>query len=94
MPCCSSLTGPSQSERLACLQAHYINNRTMEIFRGIRSAGQPSLAQQIVKAMPPLNEWRKFIYCETATGDVYGEVDHFPVCMSMSCFTALHANLL
>lgn len=60
-------------------QAHYINNRTMEIFRGISRAANESLAQHISATMPSLDEWRKFLYCETATGHTYGEVDHFEV---------------
>ena len=60
-------------------QAHYINNRTMEIFRGMCGLGQTVLAQQVTGAMPPLCEWRKFVYCETATTQIYGEVDHFKV---------------
>ena len=51
----------------------------MEIFRGIGISGQPSLAQQITASMPSLDEWRKFLYCESATGPIYGEVDHFQV---------------
>jgi hypothetical protein len=35
------------------------------------------LAQRIQEQVPPLEEWRKFIYCESMTGKAYGEVDHF-----------------
>ena len=41
--------------------------------------GQVNLAQQVAAATPSLNEWRKFLYCESVTGYIYGEVDHFPV---------------
>ncbi len=61
-------------------QAHFINNRTMEIFRHIQ--GMPdgrSLAANVAASSPPLEEWRKFIYCESATGSILGEVDHFKV---------------
>ncbi|KAK9800880.1 hypothetical protein WJX73_005015 [Symbiochloris irregularis] len=68
----------SSTEMTQHPQAHYINNRTMEIFRGIKQAGQPNLAQQVTANMPHLDEWRRFLYCETATGHIYGEVDHFP----------------
>jgi hypothetical protein len=35
------------------------------------------LADRIQQQVPPLHEWRKFIYCETMAGKAYGEVDHF-----------------
>lgn len=35
------------------------------------------LAAEVSAACPPLNEWRKFIYCYSMTGRVLGEVDHF-----------------
>ncbi len=53
-------------------QAHYINNRTMEVLRPL--AG---LSKDIFKHSPPLNEWRSFLYCHSMTGHVLGEVDHF-----------------
>ncbi|KAK9842673.1 hypothetical protein WJX74_000512 [Apatococcus lobatus] len=53
-------------------QAHFINNRTMEVFRPL--AG---LAEEVRSMSPPLDQWRKFIYCERVTGHIYGEVDHF-----------------
>lgn len=56
------------------VQAHFINNRTMEVFRPL-----DGLAEEIKSVSPPLNQWRKFIYCERVTGHVYGEVDHFQV---------------
>ena len=52
----------------------------MEIFRHIQ--GPPdgrNLAASVAASSPPLNEWRKFIYCEAATGSILGEVDHFKV---------------
>ncbi|EFJ46561.1 hypothetical protein VOLCADRAFT_93005 [Volvox carteri f. nagariensis] len=72
--------GPTQHP-----QAHFINNRTMEvlcvcggvlsaecwIFRGLGLAGP------VRQRMPPLEQWRRFVYCETVAGRVYGEVDHF-----------------
>lgn len=71
------------------LQAHFINNRTMEVFRQMR-AGEgagATLASRVAEASPPLSEWRKFVYCETVTGRVFGEVDHFkagPPCEQLS----------
>lgn len=63
------------------MQAHYINNRTMEIFRQMADGrrGGGSLAERIREATPPLQEWRKFVYCQSLTGTMYGEVDHFEV---------------
>ena len=45
----------------------------------MRAPGLPSMAQQVAEQAPPLDLWRKFLYCETMTGPVYGEVDHFKV---------------
>ncbi|KAK9819702.1 hypothetical protein WJX72_001426 [[Myrmecia] bisecta] len=63
-------------ERSAALtkhpQAHFINNRTMEVFRPL-----DGLAAEVAASSPPLDEWRKFIYCESVLGKVLGEVDHF-----------------
>ena len=70
----------SNRDALCNMQAHFINNRTMEIFRHIQ--GMPdgrSLAASVAASSPPLKEWRKFIYCESATGSILGEVDHFKV---------------
>ena len=55
-------------------QAHFINNRTMEVFRPL-----DGLAAAIANSSPPLEQWRKFVYCESLTGRVFGEVDHFKV---------------
>lgn len=54
-------------------QAHFINHRTMEIFRGL-----DNLSEEIVSIMPPLSTWRRFIYCSTMSGQMFGSVDHFP----------------
>ncbi|GMH41411.1 hypothetical protein BSKO_09321 [Bryopsis sp. KO-2023] len=53
-------------------QAHFINHRSMEVFRGL-----DGLAERIVEASPPLEYWRKFVYCESVIGKVLGDVDHF-----------------
>lgn len=73
-------------------QAHYINNRTMELFRSIRlrSAAVPSstpgtrgkeivsLASAVSALSPPLDEWRRFRYVDDLVqGQLYGEIDHF-----------------
>lgn len=36
------------------------------------------LNAQVSSASPPLGQWRRFVYCESMTGEVLGEVDHFP----------------
>ena len=37
------------------------------------------LSQQVAGLSPPLDEWRRFIYCESlVSGQLLGEVDHFP----------------
>ena len=46
----------------------------MEIFRPL-----DGLADEIAACSPPLAEWRNFIYCESLTGQVFGQVDHFKV---------------
>ena len=46
----------------------------MEIFRPLEG-----LADEIAARSPPLAEWRKFVYCESLTGRVFGQVDHFQV---------------
>ncbi|KAK9846335.1 hypothetical protein WJX81_001811 [Elliptochloris bilobata] len=86
-------------------QAHFINNRTMEVFRQLRwgegahpsarlgsahgaqaawpgpglgsGLGCGSLADAVAAASPPLEQWRRFVYCESALGRVLGETDHF-----------------
>lgn len=52
-------------------RAHFINNRTMEIFRKF-----DGLAGDIEKAQPPVDLWRKFVYCTSLSGSVLGSVDH------------------
>ncbi|KAH7616498.1 putative polyketide hydroxylase [Nannochloris sp. 'desiccata'] len=54
-------------------RAHFINHRTMEVFRGMTG-----LSSQVERTMPPLDQWRNFIYCTELTGgSVLGIVDHF-----------------
>ena len=52
----------------------------MEIFRPL-----DGLATAIADATPPLEQWRKFVYCESLTGRVFGEVDHFKVRQLLHC---------
>ena len=109
------VSGPRISdEPRAAEQAHFINNRTMEVFRQLpwhghaarsaasgcgRGAGgaRPgpaaalgsgsggSLADAVAAASPPLEQWRRFVYCESALGRVLVEMDHFEV---RSCLAA------
>lgn len=54
-------------------QAHFINNRTMEVFRPLLG-----LEKAITRAQPPLDDWRHFVYCTHMLGGVeLGRVDHF-----------------
>lgn len=58
-------------------KAHCINHRTMEVFRGMVPGG---LANRICETMPPLEQWRSFIYSTgslLAPGSLLGVVDHF-----------------
>lgn len=101
-------------------QAHYINNRTMEVRTVTSSTNTPQqrgwlvslatscpfaehnvhtskpataiklVAVQVFRGLgdlcsrvkarsPPLEQWRRFIYCESmASGQLLGQVDHFP----------------
>ncbi|KAG4989987.1 hypothetical protein JHK82_032298 [Glycine max] len=52
-------------------QAHFINNRSMEIFRKI-----DGLVEEIQRSQPPVDLWRKFIYCTSLSGSILGSVDH------------------
>ncbi|KAL5717346.1 hypothetical protein ACHQM5_010364 [Ranunculus cassubicifolius] len=52
-------------------QAHFINNRSMEIFRKF-----DNLTPQIRRLQPPVELWRKFIYCTSLSGSILGSVDH------------------
>ncbi|KAL5760108.1 hypothetical protein ACOSP7_018607 [Xanthoceras sorbifolium] len=52
-------------------QAHFINNRSMEVFRKL-----DGLAEEIERSQPPVELWRKFIYCTSLTGSILGSVDH------------------
>lgn len=47
----------------------------MEVFRGMGGG----LAAEVARQSPPLEHWRSFVYCESATGALLGSVDHFPV---------------
>ncbi|XWS63821.1 hypothetical protein CRYUN_Cryun06bG0134900 [Craigia yunnanensis] len=52
-------------------QAHFINNRTMEVFRKL-----DGIAEEIQRSQPPVDLWRKFIYCTSLTSLMLGSVDH------------------
>lgn len=34
------------------------------------------LAEEIQRSQPPVNMWRKFIYCTSLSGSILGSVDH------------------
>nr|GMC62808.1 putative polyketide hydroxylase isoform X1 [Ipomoea batatas] len=48
-------------------QAHFINNRSMEVFRKM-----DGLAEEILSSQPPVEFWRRFIYCTSLTGPILG----------------------
>ncbi|PON64794.1 FAD-binding domain containing protein [Parasponia andersonii] len=52
-------------------QAHFINNRSMEVFCKL-----DGLAEEIQRSQPPVEFWRKFIYCTSLSGSILGSVDH------------------
>uniref|UniRef100_A0A1D1YXN3 2,4-dichlorophenol 6-monooxygenase n=1 Tax=Anthurium amnicola TaxID=1678845 RepID=A0A1D1YXN3_9ARAE len=52
-------------------QAHFINNRSMELFCKL-----DGLADDIQRLQPPLDLWRKFVYCTSLSGTILGSVDH------------------
>ena len=66
-------------------RAHYINNRTMEVFRTLpcgttaQGAHGGSVEARVQRHVPPLAEWRAFRYVDRLVGgEEYGVVDHFP----------------
>ncbi|KAJ7980129.1 FAD/NAD(P)-binding oxidoreductase family protein [Quillaja saponaria] len=52
-------------------QAHFINNRSMEVFRKL-----DGLVDDIQRSQPPVDLWKKFIYCTSLSGSILGSVDH------------------
>ena len=64
-------------------KAHCINQRTMEVFRGLGFGGgtnESTLADRVKSAMPPIEQWRSFVYCSGSLLDassLLGTVDHF-----------------
>lgn len=57
----------------------------MEVFRPL-----DGLAAAIANSTPPLDQWRKFVYCESLTGRAFGEVDHFKVECGAECCKLLN----
>ncbi|CAM6105238.1 unnamed protein product [Calypogeia fissa] len=53
-------------------QSHFVNNRTMEIFRKMEG-----LESEIKHWQPPLDQWRMFVYSTTLSGPLLGTVDHY-----------------
>ena len=51
--------------------AHYLHSRTLEIMRDI------GLDSKIYESAPPLDHWRKHIYCYKLTEKIYQQHDHF-----------------
>ena len=62
-------------------RAHYVNTRTMEVFRGLSR----TLAAEVLKGAPPLEEWRRFRYVTALVhGRELGAVDQFGGAVSAS----------
>ena len=53
-------------------RAYLLNIGLFQLFRKM-----DGLAEDIEKLQPPLDHWRKFIYCTSLTGTILGSVDHF-----------------
>ena len=41
------------------------------------------LAEEVKAQSPPLEQWRRFEYCESLAGESFGSVDHFKVQLSL-----------
>ena len=54
-------------------QAHFLNARTLEVFRSI----SPALEAEVRGLVPPLDDWRRFAYCSSLTGLEIAVKDHF-----------------
>jgi 2-polyprenyl-6-methoxyphenol hydroxylase-like FAD-dependent oxidoreductase len=73
-------------------QAHFINNRSMELLQSHCNRA----FQAVVKNMPPSEHWRDFVYCYSVTGREFARVDHFspdqtdPSYLEMSPTTCVH----
>ena len=62
-----------RSEPTTHPQAHFVNNRSREIFRSMLG-----LDKEVQQAQTPLDDWRHFIYATKMLGGVeLGRVDHF-----------------
>ncbi|TXG56097.1 hypothetical protein EZV62_017410 [Acer yangbiense] len=66
-------------------QAHFINNRSMEVFRKL-----DGLAEEIERSQPPAELWRKFIYCRSLMGSILGSVDQ----MQPQDYRKMHMNFI
>ena len=62
-------------------RAHVLHTRTMELMREIGVDGE------LFEAMPPSQQWRKFIYCTSLLGEDIASIDHF------NCGDGLYENL-
>ncbi|KAF8818004.1 FAD binding domain-containing protein, partial [Cardiosporidium cionae] len=69
-------------------QAHYISNRTMEIWRSLGNF------DSVLKSeLPPLKDWRRFVYCHSLSKkeDFIAARDHFAehLCYASTYFETL-----
>jgi 2-polyprenyl-6-methoxyphenol hydroxylase-like FAD-dependent oxidoreductase len=73
-------------------QAHFINNRTMEIFQSHCN----KVFQAIIRSSPPSDNWRDFVYGYSVLGRQFARVDHFspevtdPAYFNMSSTSCVH----
>lgn len=57
---------------LVCmLKLLFLIDYSFQIFRKLNG-----LADEILRHEPPVDWWRKFIYCTSLTGSILGSVDH------------------
>jgi 2-polyprenyl-6-methoxyphenol hydroxylase-like FAD-dependent oxidoreductase len=52
-------------ERFRHPQAHFLNTRTMEILR----FDFPAVYRDVQRAMPPVHQWKNFVFCTSVFGD-------------------------
>ncbi|KAM7276397.1 hypothetical protein ACFE04_018263 [Oxalis oulophora] len=66
---CSTVEKTSRHSRHP--QAHFINNRSMEVLRKIEG-----LVEEIERLQSPKDLWRRYTYCTSLTDTILGSVDH------------------
>lgn len=67
-------------------QAHFLHQSSMEVFRRL------GLADKIYSAGPPVEDWARFVYCESMTGSAYAIREHFSGSSKFSVSQMMHAS--